>query len=186
MANNILVVAGTDIVLASGSYSPGASANNNFGTATDTLDLTSVAAGAAEQSNIIDLTATRAALYNVMSAIEFDIAPTAGGTVDLYWAPQNNATAGKGAPGEVAGVSGAYTGTTADTLANSLKQLMYIGSHVVTVDDDADAVQVAVVGTFAPPQRYGTLVVVNNADQSTIADSVEQAVLMSPIIDQVQ
>ncbi len=184
MSSDLSLTVGQQILFnVAGSYSPATLNNIEVGTATDVaFDLTSVATAEAEASAKADLTATRAPEYAVHAAIEMAVAPVTGTTVDFYWAPSGLATAGAGNPGWVSGSSAAYTGTPG-TLAEGLKHLMYIGSMVMSADATA-SIQMAYIGTFSSPTRYGCLVVVNNTAQATHSDAVEQAVSFTPIIPQ--
>lgn len=177
-------VVGTVIVLADTTdHSP--SANNNLGTRTNQIDLTSLGAAAARQSAKFNFTANRALLYRMTAAIEFATAPAAGETVDFYMAFSPSATAAVANPGGVSGSDSAYTGYSSN-LADSLKQLTYIGSMVLTVQATT-TVQIAPIGVFSPPHRYATLVVVNNsAADAFVADAVEMSVLIEPIDTQIQ
>ena len=184
MASDVSLTVGQQILFnVAGSYSPAALNNLEVGTATDVaFDLTSVAAAEAEGSVQADLGANRAPEYAVHAAIEMAVAPVTGTTFDFYWAPSVNATAGSGNPGYVTGTSAAYTGTPG-TLAEGLKQLMFIGSMVMGADATA-TIQMAFIAVFAPPTRYGSLIVVNNTAQATHNDVVEQAVSFTPTIPQ--
>ena len=185
MASDISLTVGSQILFnVAGSYSPSAVLHNiELGTATDVaFDLTSVASAAAEASDKADLTANRAPMYAVHAAVEMAVAPTTGQTIDFYWAPSVSDDDGTGNPGWVSGDTGAYTGTPA-TLAEGLKQLMFIGSMVMSADA-TPTVQMAYIGTFSSPTRYGSLVAHNNTDQATHSDAVEQAVSFTPIIPQ--
>ena len=186
MANNILTVVGQQILFnVAGSYAPATLNDLELGTATDVaFDLTSVAAAAAEASAKADLTATWAQEYAVHAAIEMAVAPVTGTTFNFYWAPSVNTTAGQGNPGYVGGTSAAYTGTPG-TLAEGLAQLMFIGSMVMGADATG-TIQMAYIGRFAPPTRYGCLVVENATAQATHSDVVEQAVSFTPVIPQIQ
>lgn len=171
---------GTTIVLADTTdHSPGASAANNLGTRTDQIDLTSLASNAARQSTKFDFGATRGLRYTMKAAIEMDVAPTAGQTVDFYLGFSHSATAGLGNPGNLTGTDGAYSGYSAN-LADSLRHLTYIGSMPMTVQI-ATTVQVAMVGEFMAQERYGILVVHNDTDQAFEGDAIEMSVALIPI-----
>jgi len=186
MATEILVKQGTALVWADEADYVGGSQVG--GTRTHDLDLTDLLFTAARSGVKADLGATRAARYAITLSVEFKTAeaPEAGETVDLYWGPSSSTTAGTDNAGGLAGLDEAYTGTAGDSLANSLKQLLFIGSLVLTVD---------VVGTpqrqtfvFAPPERYGQPVVHNNtnAEDFNDVDAEEMYVRMVPIIDESQ
>jgi hypothetical protein len=189
MANEVLQKVGTQIrFFVTGSFSPVDAATNwTIGSPTDVvLTLSAVADGAGRQSTKVDLGATRARQYEVLGCVDFTgETPTAGERVDYYWAPSTSTTQ---ANGNVAGNSGA-DGAAPDgalgsiTLAEFLKQCLYIGSLVV---HDGAVVQNGFVGIFSPPGRYGQLVVVNESGDAFEADDVEMHQVMNPIVDEVQ
>ena len=152
------------------------------GTPTDVaLSLSAVANTAGRQSAKADLGANRAEKYSCEIAVDFTLeTPTAGGTVDVYWAPSTVSTA---ANGNVAGNSGADAaapdgalGTI--TLDEFVQQCIKIGSLVV---HDGAVVQNGHVGILYPPTRYGQIVVYNNSGDAFEADNVEMAVWLTPI-----
>ena len=173
---------GTIIVLADTTdHSPAAA--NNLGTRTDQIDLTSLAAGAARQSAKFDFTASRARQFNLMAAIEWAAAPAAGETLDFYLAPSPSATAANANPGGVSGSDSAYSGYSSN-LDDSLKQLIFLGSMVATVQATT-TIQIAQIAVFIPPERYATLVVDNNsAADALMSDAVEMSILITPIVDE--
>ena len=184
MANEIRQKTGTDIILANSTYSPGT--NTTLGTRTDDIDCDGLTAAAARQSVKFDFTALRARQYEVTVTYEIASDPAAGGTVDLYLSPSHSATAAVGNMGLATGADGAYAATGGYTLAELLTHLQFIGSAPVAVQNDGDGVQVAPVAVFSPTNRYGCLIVVNNASVAFHSDSVEFAVRFAPIIDEVQ
>lgn len=189
MANEVLVKVGSQIrFCVAGSFSPADSGTDwTVGTPTDVaVTLSAVATGAARQSAKVDLGATRAARYEVLGCVDFTgETPTAGYTVDYYWAPSTSTTAGNG---NVAGNSGADAACPdgalgSITLAEFLKQCQFIGSLVV---HDGGSVQNGLVGVFSPSSRYGQLIVVNNSGDAFEADDVEAHQVFNPIVDEVQ
>lgn len=185
MANEVLFKVGTPIVIADSVYNPG-SANTALGTRTDDIECAGLAAAAAAQSDKIDLGATRAILYDIRTTYEIASDPAAGGSINLYWSPSHSATAAVGNMGLLTGVAGAYTGYVTLSVADSVKHLHHIGTVFVGIQNDADGVNMAHVGLFQPTARYGCLLVVNNCDQAFHADSIEFAVLLEPIVTEVQ
>jgi len=179
MANEILQKVGTPIVLADTT-----DFDDDPFAQTDQIDLTSLANGGARQSTKFDFGATRAAKYNVVGSMEVDVAPVSGTVVDLYLAPSLEATAGDSNPGGIVGADGAYTGTAGDSLADSLKQLDFIGSIICTAD--ADPVMQTQYFVYAPHARYGTLVVFNQSGQAFVADATHHFIIFEPIIDEIQ
>lgn len=189
MANEILIKQGTQIrFFITGSFSPADPATDySVGTPTDVaLTLNALASLAGRQSAKADLGATRAARYSVFGCVDFTLeTPSATGTIDYYWAPSANAT---DANANVAGNSGvdavAPDGALGSiTLAEFLKQCQFIGS--LTTHDGA-SVQVGYVGTFSPAERWGQLIVVNNAGDAMEADDVEHHQVLNPLVDEVQ
>jgi len=188
MANEILRKVGTQIIFAdhAADFTGGtAKTSLEVATATDVqLDLTTLTNGAGRESAQVDLGATRAMQYSVMAAIESGgTAMTTGTTVDFYWAPSPESTATDGNPGQIDG-SDAAAPSGVGTLAELLLVCDFIGSLVV--EDTASTVQVGKVGTFAPSERYGILIVVNNTAQSFETNANEHHVVFNPVIDEVQ
>lgn len=166
LPDTILVQAGTEKTFKS---SGGSSA----------ITLASLANNAARQSVKLDLGATRAELYAVKADFEIAATPTAGNTIDLYWAPSSSATAGSDNPGNVSGADAAYTGYSANIDA-SVKQLVFIGSFICTAQATAN-VQKAAVGTFAPPHRYGSLVVYDKSGAALHSSDTNINITFTPL-----
>ena len=145
---------------------------------TAVITLTSLANAAGRQSDKLDLGANRAERYRVTAAMEIAATPTAGAAIDLYWAPSTSGTAGTDNPGGIGGADAAYAGYSSNLTA-SLKQLLFIGSMVTTTQATA-TVQAAWVGTFVPPTRYGTLVVVNNSGAALHSSATNMNVTLIP------
>lgn len=179
MATEILQKVGTAIVLADAT-----DFDNDPIIDTDQIDLTSLLNGGARQSAKFDFTALRAARYNVAVSVEIDIAPASGTTVDIYLAPSLEVTAADSNPGGISGSDSAYTGTAGDDLADSLKQLDFIGSVICTAD--ADPTMQTQYFVYAPHARYGTLVVFNQSGQAFVGDAVHHFIIFEPIIDEIQ
>jgi len=189
MANEIRVKVGTEIVFgAVASWNPADDGTNmTSGDAiTAEMGMSAVANGAGVQSDKVDLGALRAEEYSVDAAFDFTgETPTAGATVDLYWAPSNHGTQGNG---NVAGNSGADAAAPdgalgSITLAEFIMQCVPIGTLVV---HDGGVVQCGHIGVFAPPSRYGQMIVVNNSGDAFEADEVESHIVMTPIVREVQ
>lgn len=179
MPTDILIAHGTPTVWADTTDYAG-----DGGTRTDQIDLTSLASGAARQGAKADLGATRAAVFAVTVGIEFDVAPTSGDIVSIWWAPSVSATAATANPGGISGSDAAYTGTAGDSLADSILQLTLIGNLVVT--SDAATVVEFQTFIFSPELRYGSPVVFNEADQALEGDAIEMFVTFTPLKDQSQ
>ena len=148
------------------------------------MDMSSLANDAARQGAKDDLGATRAAQYEVV--LQYDtgsVAPTAGETVDVFWASSDNATAGTNNPGGTGGTDSAYTGYSTD-LDDSLENLIFLGSLVVT--NNADQIHRQTICVFSPPNRYGFPVVVNRSGQTAGSTGTDHRVEIHPIIDESQ
>jgi hypothetical protein len=166
-------------------FAPAAGTSLEQGTPTDVeWEFASVIDDAARQSNQVDLGATRAPAFSVMAALEFAATPTAGQTVEFYWAPSPDSVAANGNPGGVSGSDSAYTGYSSN-LDASLKQLDFIGAFIVTAQATT-TVQVGIVGVLIPSERYGTLVAVNRSAASIHSDDVEIHVVFNPLVDEIQ
>ena len=170
-----------------GDFNPTAANDLRHASAIDTevqLSLATVADGAARQSTKVDLDSLRAREYHVRAAFELAATPTAGDVIELYWAPSQHTTAANGNAGGASGADGAYVGYAAN-LDEAVLQLIYIGPFICTVDTTA-TVQVAEVGIFSPPERYGSLIVKNESAAAFHADDVECHVVFDPIIPEIQ
>ena len=179
MANEVLVKSGTPVVWADTTDYAG-----DGGARTHQIDLTDLADGAARQGAKADLGATRAERYSVTFCVEMAIAPASGATVNLYWATSPHATAATMNPGGCTGADAAYTGTTGDSLDDSLNQLIPVGSLYLT--SDADPVLHSMTFTLYPPHRYGMPVVDNNGGQAMHSDAIEMFIALTPIIPEIQ
>ncbi len=190
--NSVLIKTGNPISFAdhANDFGPSTNAVIEHDTPTDVeLQMASLSAAAAVNSNKVDLGIVRSPEYSVMACFEVASgAAVEGETVDLYWAPSNQAADAVGNPGGVDGSNGAYAGTGASSLANSLTQLVFIGSLVATLDDTADSpdFQIAEIGTFSPGKRYGSMVVVNNLTGAFHTDDINMNIVMTPIIPDIQ
>lgn len=147
------------------------------------ITMSSITADSWRQGVKGDLGATRAPAYSCMFQIKTNTAPTVGNTYDFYWAASTSATAGTDNPGNTTGTDIAYTGYTTGTAEEAAKQLMYVGSLVVS--DETTTTQVT-YATMSPPTRYGQWVFHNNTDQTTGTTGTDHKIVMTPIIPQVQ
>ncbi len=187
MANDLLIEEKTPIVWADTTDYAG-----DGGARTHQIDLTGVAAAAARQgakadtadSDYSDVANRRARRFAVTARIEFAAAPTDGDTVEIYMGPSLSGTAGTANPGGLTGADAAYTGTAGSTLAESLKQLDYVGSLVCT--NDGTTVVLQQTWVYSPPLRYVSPVAVNSATPAFVADAVEMSITMTPLVDEIQ
>jgi len=170
-----------------GDFSP--TAANDLRSGTDTqceLVLLNLADTAAAQSAKVDLGAHFAERYACVACIEMQVAvATAGEAVEFYWSASPSATAGTANMGAASGAAAAYSGYSSD-LADSVKQLLYIGSMVMT-NDAVDSVQIGYVGDLFPPHRYGSLIVKNETGQTICdTDDIEAHIVLNPVIPELQ
>lgn len=161
----------------SGDYAPANSlAIVSADITTGQLKLANRAQNECFQSGVVDLGASRPDLYLVKVGLEFAVAPSEGDTVDFYWAP---------APAAAAGIAGSpLVNYTADGEADEITEvaslfasLQYIGSHTCQA---TTTFQTSKVGILVPFERYGVLVVDQNADQATATDDIESHVVFLP------
>ena len=141
------------------------------------IDLTGLAAsgGGRHSAKTADLGTQRPGLYLVEACIEFETAPTDGKRVDFFWAASPNATAGNANPGGVTGSDANYTET-----MGTLSQLQRIGALTVR----NNVINLGLVGMFTPLHRYGSLIVINQANtafRSTATAMDETHIVMTPI-----
>lgn len=186
MANEILYKVGTSLLFSNSTYSPTAARSMGTYQAANDIDVASLAAAAARQSTKGDFTSVRAMLYDVRMTFEIASDPAAGGTVDIYASPSHSGTANVGNVGHCTGADAAYAAIAGYTLDELLAHLQFIGSAPVAIQNDADGVQHANVGTWSPTARYNSIVVVNNCSVAFHSDSVEFAILFEPIIAEIQ
>ena len=52
--------------------------------------------------------------------------------------------------------------------------------------DATATLQVAIIGVFTPPHRYGSLIVVNESGAAFHNDDVETHFVMDPLIDEIE
>lgn len=154
---------------------------------TDQIDLTSVSAGAARQGAKHDFGVTRDQLFRIYVGIEFASAAVSGEVVKFYHAGSPSTTAGNANPGGTSGVDAAYTGTAGDSLADSLKQLQFLG-ELVTTSDNTPVVQYQTIGFIlgSEMERFGMPVVFFKTTGATVADAVEMIIAYIPVNDDIQ
>ncbi len=181
MPNEILINSAVNsLVFSTADYS------GTIGPQTDLLTLKGLADGAARQSDLADLDNQHIANkwprdFSITPVIMwFDLAPPNFGTIDIYWGASFLAG---GLPGGL-GVSDAnYTGSAGSSLAESLKQLQFLGSLFSTEDDDPIIQQTTFRASL--PTQHGVLVVVNNTD-TAISESTQLGIVLTPIEFEVQ
>ncbi len=185
MANKILLAANsTPIVWADTTDYAG-----DGGARTHQITLAALASAAARQGAKADLdrgdVADRfAGRWSVTVRIEMDVAPADGTTVDFYWSSSLSSTAATANDGACTGSDAAYTGSAGSTIAETVQQLMFIGSLPLTNDADTIIQQKTFICTF--PTQWGMPVVVNNGGQAFEGDDVEMSITLTPLEDEAQ
>jgi hypothetical protein len=168
LPDNALIQTGTEIVFKS---SGGDAA----------ITMTSVSNGAGRQSVKADFGATRARYYDVFAEVELAATPTAGNLIDVYLNPSGSATAGTDNLANCSGTDASYAGYSSNLTA-SVPQLQYVGSLVCTAQATA-TVQVGYVGRVQVPQRYGSIVVVNNSGAAFHSSATNVRFRFVPVAD---
>ena len=140
---------------------------------TETLTLTSLANGDGRAGDEHDFGATYSGLVHIEMTLDFNVAPTAGNVVDLYWSSSNDGTS---YDGECTGSDAAYNDE------NDMKRLHYVGSLVCTNDTDPQRQS----WLFFLPARYGLPVVSNQSGQALTSTGTDQIVDVTPIITEIQ
>jgi len=160
MVNDVLLTQGTTITWTSAGGD-------------ETLTLTSLANAAGRQGDEHDFSATFPAKVRIELEVDFNVAPTAGNTMDVYWSSSDDGT---DYDGECTGADAAYS-TEAD-----LKRLHYVGSLAASNDTDPQRAS----WVFFLPARYGLPVVFNSSGQALTATGTDQIVTVTPLVDQIQ
>ncbi len=100
----------------------------------------------------------------VTAEFNLDVAPTAGGVIEVYWSPSRDNTKFAGG---ATGTDAAYKAAEEDEWK---QQLLHIGSLVVTADADGVVQTQTFDPPFEPPTRYGCPVIINKTDQAFEGD----------------
>lgn len=152
------------------------------------ITLAALASAAARQGVKADMasiaTTHLAQRFSVLLRIEMDVAPADNTSVDLYWSSSPSATPGTLNDGACTGADAAYTGSAGSTIAETVQQLMFIGSLFLTNDAAPIPQQETFICTL--PNRYGQPVVVNNGGQAFEGDDVEMCIAFYPMEDEAQ
>jgi hypothetical protein len=146
------------------------------------ITLASLASNSARQSAKLDLGSSRAPIFGVKADVEIGATPTAGNTIDLYWAPSTSGTASIDNPGNISGSDAVYSGYASNNIDASLRQLFFIGSFVCT-SQSTPVVQKAFVGMFTSPSRYGSLVVYNRSGAAIHSSDSNTNIVFMPVED---
>lgn len=142
------------------------------------ITLAGLADGAGRCGAKIDLGSTFAREYLLMVEINLDLAPTAGNTIEIYWAASHDDAT---FPGGATGTDAAYKSGEVDEWK---KQLLFVGAVIVT--NDADSVVQTQGFLLHPPARYGCPVVVNKTGVALEGDNDAHQLTLTPIVDELQ
>jgi len=147
------------------------------------LTLSALADAAGRQSAKADLGLVRPREWDLFGCVNYTgETPTAGKTIDYYWASSFSGTAGNanlfGNSGGDAACPGGAIGTL--TLAEFLDGCQFIGSLVTSDDAAVQNQQVNKSGPWIPTSRFGQLIVVNNGGDAFEADDVEHHQIAVP------
>lgn len=134
-----------------------------------------IANNAARMSASIDLGEKFARRYHVLLESKLQIAPTAGLSIEVFWAGSPDSTKW---PGKVTGSDAAYPATIDD----NKKQLTPIGTITVHSSTDAQIDSCA----LSPLTRYGVIVWVNKTGKTLTNTAGDHIVTLTPVIDELQ
>ena len=160
MANEILQKQGADVTWTSAG-------------GTEVITLTSLADGNGRMGEEHDFGATHAPRVRIFAELDFNVAPTAGELVDIYWSSSHDGT---DYDGECAGADAAYNDE------NDMRRLHWVGSLVCTNDTDPQMQS----WVFFLPARYGLPVVSNQSGQALTNQGTDQIITVTPLIDEIQ
>jgi len=139
----------------------------------EVLTLTSLADGNGRAGEEHDFTATFPERVRIELEVDFNAAPTAGNTVDVYWASSDDGT---DYDGECTGSDAAYNSE------DDMRRLHYVGSLAASNDTDPQRAS----WVFFLPARYGLPVVSNQSGQALTATGTDQIVTVTPLVSQIQ
>lgn len=160
MANEILQKQGADVTWTSAGGD-------------EVITLTSLADGDGRMAEEHDFGATHAARVRIQLEVDFNAAPTAGLTMDVYW---SSSVDGTDYDGECTGADAAYNSE------DDMKRLHWVGSLAASNDTDPQIAS----WVFWLPARYGLPVVSNRSGQALTNVGADQIVIVTPLIDEVQ
>jgi len=160
MPNEILQKQGTDIVWTSAGGD-------------EVITLTSLANGDGRMGEEHDFGATHAPRVRVSLEVDFNVAPTAGENVDVYWSSSHDGT---DYDGECSGADAAYNSE------DDMNRLHFVGSLIASNDTDPQRAS----WVFFLPARYGLPVVSNQSGQALTNVGTDQIVTVTPLVDEVQ
>ncbi len=160
MANEILQKQGANIVWTSAGGD-------------ETLTLTSLADGNGRAGDEHDFGATFAQRVRISLEVDFNVAPTAGEVMEIFWSSSHDGT---DYDGECTGSDAAYNSE------DDAKRLHFAG--VLVASNDTDPQRASWV--FFLPARYGLPVVFNQSGQVLTNVGTNQIITVTPLIDEIQ
>ena len=146
---------------------------------TVTITLTSLADGAARESDSEDLGATTSQRWSLRLEFEPAALLSAGVAVEVYLAWSDD---GAKWPGGITGSDANWKVGDEDEWA---VQLDYLGSLITTADTDG-VDQVAIVGSFIPLAQHVTVLVKNESGEAFNATGGDHIVTLIPMTDEIQ
>ena len=160
MANEVLQKQGTDIVWTSSGGD-------------ETLTMTSLADGGGRAGDEHDFGATFPPRVRISLLVDFNVAPTAGRVMEVFWSSSHDGT---NYDGECTGSDAAYDSE------DDAKRLHYVGFLAASNDTDPQRAS----WVFYLPARYGLPVVMNQSGQVLTNVGTDQILTVTPLIDEVQ
>ena len=134
----------------------------------EVITLTSLANGDGRAGDEHDFGTNWPDLVRIQVELDFNVAPTAGEEVDIYW---SSSADGTDYDGECTGSDAAYNDE------NDMKRLHFVGALICTNDTDPQRQS----WVFALPARYGLPVVSNQSGQALTATGTDQTVIVTPL-----
>lgn len=160
MPSQLLQEQGTDIVWTSAAGD-------------EVITLTSLANGDGRAGEKHDFGATHPEWVRISVELDYNVAPTAGEVVLVYWSSSHDGT---DYDGECTGSDAAYDAE------EDLLRLHYVGALVCTNDTDPQRASFR----FQLPARYGLPVINNQSGQALTATGTDQVITVTPLIIEAQ
>jgi len=135
----------------------------------ETLTLTSLADAAGRAGDEHDFGATFPERVRIQLEVDFNVAPTAGHAVDVYW---SSSADGTDYDGECTGADAAYNSE------DDMARLQWVGSLVASNDTDPQIQS----WMFYLPARYGLPVISNQSGQALTATGTDHILTVTPLV----
>ena len=140
---------------------------------TEVLTLTSLASAGGRMGEEHDFGNPYSPRVRLQLEVDFNAAPTAGLTIDVYW---SSSIDGADYDGECSGADAAYNSE------DDMKRLHWVGSLMASNDTDPQIAS----WVFWLPARYGLPVISNQSGQALTNVGTDQIVTVTPLTDEVQ